>query len=138
MEDRPMNRLSSGLVIAAALAITATPGWAQSGAAPPPGAAMPPPSSTSAMPPTHRPMRHHATHAKTMRHGPTSTTDTTAQLNRAELARLQGGAPPPMPSAPPAPPAPQLQGGNSMGMPGPAAGGPGLTPYSTGLQPPPR
>jgi hypothetical protein len=27
-------------------------------------------------------------------------------------------------------------GGNSMGMPGPATGGPGLTPYSTGMQQP--
>ena len=27
-------------------------------------------------------------------------------------------------------------GGNSMGMPGPATGGPGLTPYSTGVQQP--
>jgi hypothetical protein len=28
-------------------------------------------------------------------------------------------------------------GGNSMGMPGPSPGGPGLTPYSTGAPPPP-
>lgn len=133
-----MNRLLSGVAVAAVLAIAA-PSWAQSSGAPAPGAAMPPPASTSsAMPPMSRPARHHAMHAGTMhhgRHGPASATDTTAQLNRAELARLQGGAPPPPAMAPP-PAAPPLQGGNSMGMPGPATGGPGLTPYSTGTQPP--
>ena len=133
-----MNRLSSGMLTAAALRSRRRPVGLRASAPAAPGAAMPPPASSSAMPPSHRPARHHAVHSKTMRHGPTSTTDTTAQLNRAELDRLQGaGGPPPMPSAPP-PPRSQLQGGNSMGMPGPAAGGPGLTPYSTGLQPPPR
>jgi hypothetical protein len=66
-------------------------------------------------------------------HGPKSRTDTTAQLNQAELARLQAGAPPMAPQM--APPPPPMQGGNSMGMPGPNAGGPGLTPYSTGAPP---
>jgi hypothetical protein len=35
-----------------------------------------------------------------------------------------------VPASRPAPP--PMQGGNSMGSPGPNAGGPGLTPYSTG------
>ena len=46
-----------------------------------------------------------------------------------ELARLQQGAPPMAPQMAPAPP--QMRGGNSMGMPGPNMGGPGLTPYSS-------
>jgi hypothetical protein len=66
-------------------------------------------------------------------HGPKSGTDTTAQLNQAELARLQAGAPPMAPQM--APPSPPMRGGNSMGTPGPNAGGPGLTPYSTGAPP---
>ena len=101
------------------------------------GGHIPPPSAsdtTSATPPTHRHARaHHATHGTahgTMAHGPRSVTDTAAQLNQAELARLQQGAPPMAPQM--APPPPQMQGGNSMGMPGPSMGGRGLTPYSSG------
>jgi hypothetical protein len=95
--------------------------------------------TTSATPPTHRHARpHHAPHGYMahghMAHGPKSLTDTTAQLNQAELARLQQGAPPTAPM--PAPPPPYSRsGGNSMGMPGPNAGGPGLTPYSGGGAP---
>jgi hypothetical protein len=93
-----------------------------------------PPGSTSAMPPTHHHAVHHARamHAfhKGMAHKAALTGDTTAQLNREELARLQAGAPPaPMP---PPPPMANPSGGNSMGMQGPNAGGPGLTPYSGG------
>lgn len=103
-------------------------GRATSGERIPPIMPAPPPSTsdtTSATPPTHRHARaHHATHG-TMAHGPKSVTDTAAQLNQAELARLQQGAPPM------APPPPQMQGGNSMGMPGSNMGGPGLTPYSS-------
>ena len=63
--------------------------------------------------------------------------DTTAQLNREELARIQTGGPPmPPPPAAPMPPANSPSGGNSMGMPGPNAGGPGLTPYSGGAPSP--
>ena len=90
-------------------------------------------SSTSATPPKHHHAHAHhvvSTHHMLHAHGPKSGTDTTAQLNQAELARLQQGAPPMAPS--PAPPPPPMQGGNSMGMPGPNMGGPGLTPYSTG------
>jgi hypothetical protein len=91
------------------------------------------PSSTSAMPPKHRHARAHhvvSTHQLLRAHGPNSLTDTTTQLNQAELARLQQGAPPMAPASRPAPP--PMQGGNSMGSPGPNAGGPGLTPYSSG------
>ena len=107
-------------------------GRATSGERIPPIMPTPPPSAsdtTSATPPTHRHARaHHATHG-TMAHGPKSVTDTASQLNQAELARLQQGAPPMAPQM--APPPPQMQGGNSMGMPGPNMGGPGLTPYSS-------
>jgi hypothetical protein len=71
-----------------------------------------------------------STHEMLHAHGPKSGTDTTAQLNQAEVARLQAGAPPIAPQM--APPPPPIQGGNSMGMPGPNMGGPGLTPYSSG------
>jgi hypothetical protein len=124
------------------------PGLTPYSSGPPPSARMPgpktsgsnyippPPSAsdtTSAMPPTHRHARHHvaSTHEVLHAHGPKSGTDTTAQLNHAELARLQQGAPPMPPSSAPTPP--PMQGGNSMGMPGPNMGGPGLTPYSTGF-----
>jgi len=93
------------------------------------------PSSISATPPKHRHAHAHhvaSTHGLLHAHGPKSGTDTTAQLNQAELARLQSGAPPMPPQMAPRPP---MQGGNSMGMPGPNAGGPGLTPYSSGAPP---
>jgi hypothetical protein len=77
----------------------------------------------------HGTMAHGTMAHGTMAHGPKSVTDTTAQLNQAELARLQQGAPPMAPQM--APPPPQRGGGNSMGMPGPNMGGPGLTPYSS-------
>jgi ABC-type nickel/cobalt efflux system permease component RcnA len=147
------KHLVGGVAVIAALAFSA-PVWAQpanpsggnavglpgpnpggpgltpySGGAPRPMAAPP----TSAMPPVHRHAHAHhvvSTHQMLHAHGPKSGTDTTAQLNQAELARLQQGAPPMPPQMAPPPPMP---GGNSMGMPGPNAGGPGLTPYSTGV-----
>jgi hypothetical protein len=94
------------------------------------------PASTSAMPPTHHAVHHaramHAFH-KGMAHKAALSGDTTAQLNREELARLQTGAPP----APPAPMPPpgsvdNPSGGNAVGTSGPNPGGPGLTPYSGG------
>jgi hypothetical protein len=102
----------------------------------PPGApAAASPASTSAMPPMHHAVRHakamHGFH-KGMAHKAALTGDTTAQLNREELARLQAGAPPSPPMAAPPPPMSNPSGGNSMGMPGPNAGGPGLSPYSGG------
>ena len=87
------------------------------------------PDTTSATPPAHHARAHHAAHGK-MAHGPKSLTDTTAQLNQAEFARLQQGAPPMAPQM--APPPPPSGGGNSLGLPGPNTGGPGLTPYSGG------
>jgi ABC-type nickel/cobalt efflux system permease component RcnA len=93
--------------------------------------------TSSAMPPKHHHARAHhvvSTHQMLHAHGPKSGTDTTAQLNQAELARLQAGAPP-MGAMPPPAPMPSPSGGNSMGMPGPNAGGPGLTPYSAGAPP---
>ncbi len=92
--------------------------------------------TTSATPPAHRHARvHHAMHGH-MAHGPgpKSATDTTAQLNQAELARLQAGAAPMAPQMAPqmAPPPSAMSGGNSLGLSGPNTGGPGLTPYSGG------
>jgi hypothetical protein len=156
--------LLSGIAVLAALAIAA-PAWAQraggnsyggnSMGVPGPnpggpntpgtinsgsfgGAPSPQPAPAAAMPPVHHAVRHaramHAFH-KGMAHKAALTGDTTAQLNREELARLQQGAPPSPPPAPSGampPPAPMANpsGGNSLGMQGPNAGGPGLTPYS--------
>jgi hypothetical protein len=78
-------------------------------AAPPPEATAPP-SSTSATQPMHHAVRHaramHA-HHKQMAAKAALSGDTTAQLNREELARIQSGNlnNPPAPPAPP-PPAP--------------------------------
>ena len=100
----------------------------------PPSAAAPPPAN-SAMPPMHRqvmhhpyhhPMYHHAMyHHRVIHHGPRAPGDTTAQLNQAELSRIQSGnvgAPPPVsePGAPMAPP--------SSRMPGPKTNGSGYIP----------
>ena len=111
----------NGVAVIAALALSA-PAWAQP-ANPSGGNAMglpgpnpggpgltpysggaPTGESTSAAPPKHA-RTHHATrahhvmstHALLHAHGPKSGTDTTAQLNQAELARLQQGAPPAAP-----------------------------------------
>ena len=92
---------------------------------------------TSATTPTHHAVsRASAMHAhhKAMVQKAALTGDTAAQLNREELARIQSGDPPaPSPYAPMSaalPPQPNPSGGNSMGMPGPNPGGPGLTPYT--------
>jgi hypothetical protein len=112
-----MKHLLNGVAIAAALAIAA-PVWAQSptGGNPmgmpgpsPGGPGLTPyssgqqaaPAATSAAPPMHRPMRH----AKPKRaKAPALSGDTTAELNRQELARVQAGnlSNPPVPAAPPA------------------------------------
>jgi hypothetical protein len=114
-----MNRkhLVNGIAIAAILAFAA-PVWAQTqynpatgqpgvGAAmPAPAPAAPAPAANSAMPPAHHAVRHakamHA-HHKAMAQKAALTGDTTAQLNREELARIQSGGPP---AAPPPPTAP--------------------------------
>jgi hypothetical protein len=98
----------------------------------PPSASAPPPPN-SAMPPTHRQamhhhyhhgMYHHAMRGRMIHHGPRNPEDTTAQLNRAELGRIQSGnvgAPPPT-SEPGAPMGP------SSRMPGPKTNGSGYIP----------
>ena len=153
------KHLLSGVAVIAALALSA-PVWAQpanpSGRMPAGGRATsgeripaimpetssPPPSAsntTSATPPKH----HHArasAHAKVASHHPSrfprvQGNNSANALNQAELSRLQtGGSMPPAPmgAMPPPAPVPSPSGGNSMGMPGPNTGGPGLTPYSAG------
>jgi hypothetical protein len=139
-----MKRLLNGVAIAAALAI-AGPVWAQSptggnsvgapgpnpggpGLTPYSGGAPPAPASTSAMPPMHHAMHHaHAMHAfhKSMAKKATLAGDTTAALNREELARIQGGNF----SNPPAAPTPESEGSPpSSRLPGPKASGGGNIP----------
>ena len=105
-----------------------------------PATSPPPPSAsdtTSATPPKYH-HAHHVTHAAAHYHKMAPLTGSTAnQLNQEELARLQTGSSMPPPAAPmgampPPAPMPYSSGGNSMGMPGPNMGGPGLTPYSGG------
>jgi hypothetical protein len=92
-------------------------------------------ASTSAMPPTHH-HAHHVTHAAAHHRKMARLTRTTAnQLNQEELARLHSGSSMPPPQGPMGampPPAwlPSRSGGNSMGLPGPNPGGPGLTLYN--------
>jgi hypothetical protein len=100
----------------------------------------PAPTATSATPPEHHAVRHARAmyaHHRRMAHKAALTGDTTAQLNREELARIQSGGPPapppPAAGAPPAPmaPGPNPSGGNAEGLPGPnPGGGGGLTPYT--------
>jgi hypothetical protein len=133
-----MKYLLNGVAVAAALAIAA-PAWAQN----PSGGSAPAPAANSAMPPAHHAVRHakamHAFH-KGMARKAALTGDTTAQLNREELARLQTGGPPtpPPPAAAEAPMPPPVNpsGGNALGTAGPNPGGPGLTPYTGGTLPP--
>ena len=103
------------------------------------GGYIPPTSSasetTSATPPMHH-HAHHATHAAAHHKMAPLTGSTANQLNQQELSRLQAGSsmPSPAPTGAMPPPSqmPSASGGNSMGMPGPNMGGPGLTPYSGG------
>jgi hypothetical protein len=94
-----MKNLLNSVAIAAVLAITG-PAWAQNPATPgAAGAGVPPasPPPTSATIPAHHAVRHaHAMHAhhKQMAHKAGLAGDTTAQLNREELARIQAGTPP--------------------------------------------
>jgi hypothetical protein len=135
------KHLLSGVAVIAALALSA-PAWAQSanpsggnalglpgpnpggpgltpysGGAPP--MAAPPASAT---PPAHRHAHAHhgvSTHQMLHAHGPKSGTDTTAQLNQAEFARLQSGNFTP----PPVPPGPEMAPPASSGMNRMPAGG---------------
>jgi hypothetical protein len=122
-----MKHLLNGVAVAAALAIAA-PAWAQNpsggnpmgmpgpntggpgltpysgGGAPPAPMPAPSPAANSAMPPMHHRVHHaHAMHAfhKGMSRKAAMNGDTTGQLNREELARIQSGNL----SNPPAPPA---------------------------------
>ena len=113
-----MKHLLNGVAIAAALTIAA-PAWAQAPMTPgapkaPAAAAAPAPAAGAPMKATkagkqrhHRMMRHAARHGKMKNAGD----QMTQQLNREELARIQGGMAPP--SAPPAPQA--LQGPKASG-----------------------
>ena len=107
------------------------------------GGHIPPPSAsdtTSATPPMH----HHArasAHGKVASHHPSrfprvQGNNSANALNQAELSRLQSGSSMPPPAAmgamPPPAAVPSPSGGNSLGLPGPNTGGPGLTPYSGG------
>ena len=133
------KHLLGGVAVIAALALSA-PAWAQpanpsggnavglpgrnpggpgltpySGGAPRPMA--PPP--TSATPPMHHHAHAHhvaSTHQMLHAHGPKSGTDTTAQLNQAELARLQAGdfSNPPAEPSNPLPPSPAPTSGGRM------------------------
>ena len=94
--------------------------------------------ATSATPPMHH-HAHHVTHAAAHHRMAPRTGSTANRLNQEELTRLQSGssmppaamgAMPPGAAMPYPPRQPPTQGGNSMGMPGPNMGGPGLTPYS--------
>ncbi len=110
-----MKHLLNGVAIAAVLAIAA-PVWAQApmtpltaGPNPSGGASAPPAAAAPAAAPMapahhaqmhhaqmhHRPMRHHWAHKGKMMGAGDAMTE---QLNREELARLQGG--PPMPTPP--------------------------------------
>jgi hypothetical protein len=115
-----------------------------------PETSSPPPSAsdtTSATPPKHH-HAHASAHGKVASHHPShfpkvQGNNSANALNQAELSRLQTGSSMPPPTTPmPSgatmtypPRQPPTQGGNSMGMPGPNMGGPGLTPYSAGAPP---
>jgi len=89
-----MKHLLNGVAIAAALAI-AVPAWAQApSSAGGPTAAAP----ASAAAPTASKQRHKRVHHRMAHHRGMGGGDMmTEQLNREELARLQGGAPPAIP-----------------------------------------
>jgi hypothetical protein len=139
-----MKRVWNGIAVAAVL-VMAVPAWAQNPSAgnpvgtlgPNPGGpgltpytgGVPAPAETSATPPVHHAVRHaramHHFH-KHMAAQAQLSGDTTAQLNREELARIQSGnlgnppAPPaPEPGAPPSP-GPGAPPMGNMPMPGPA------------------
>jgi len=115
-----MKHLLNGVAIAAALAIAA-PAWAQAPMTPKAAAPAAPKAAAPAAPAAGAPMAPMAgkqRHKRMMRHmmakrgGAMSTTD---QLNREELARIQGGAPMPPPGMAGQPN--QLQGIPGSGQP---------------------
>jgi hypothetical protein len=106
-----MKHLLNGVVIAAALAIVA-PAWAQAPMTPK-AAAPAAPAAAAPMAPMASPMRHKRGMKHMAKHG--GAMSTTDQLNREELARIQGGGAPP---APPAATGPYGQPNNTRGIPG--------------------
>jgi hypothetical protein len=88
-----MKHLLNGVVIAAALAIAA-PAWAQAPMTPK-AAAPAAPAAGAPMAPMASPMRHKRGMRHMAKHG--GAMSTTDQLNREELARIQGGGAAPMP-----------------------------------------
>jgi len=104
-----MKHLLNGVAIAAVLAIAA-PAWAQApmspgapaGAAPPAAAAAQPAAPKAAKQRHHRPVRH-AAKGKRGKVRTASGDSMTEQLNREELARIGGGAPPMGGAMPPGP-----------------------------------
>ena len=114
-----MKHLLSGVALAAALA-SAAPAWAQAPASPPAGASTAP----AQMAPTQRHKRMPAHHYMAKAPGNSMTN----QLNREELARIQGtGAMPP--------PAPMS---GVPGQPSPTAGIPGAGQPSASTHPTPQ
>ncbi|HEV2335713.1 MAG TPA: hypothetical protein VGS13_09475 [Stellaceae bacterium] len=90
-----MKHLLNGVAIAAALAIAA-PAWAQAPAAPAaPSAAAP--MAGAPMAPMAGKQRHKRMMRRHMTRRGAPAESTTDQLNREELARIQGAAPPPSP-----------------------------------------
>jgi hypothetical protein len=83
-----MKNLLTGVAIAAALAISA-PAWAQTNAPMKPAAAPAKPAATAAAPAAKKPMMAKRRHV--MHHRMASEDSSTEQLNRQELARIQGG-----------------------------------------------
>ena len=109
-----MKQLLNGVAITVAALAIAAPAWAQAPATPPAGASTAPAPTTQ----MHRPVRpHHWTKG--------SGDATTDQLNREELARIQGGAPMAPAPMPAVPGQPSLQKGEpGAGMPSPSYHGP--------------
>jgi hypothetical protein len=122
-----MKYLLTGIAVAAAFALAA-PVWAQGGGNPmgtpgpnPGGPGLTPYSTgnpSSATPPMHRQTRHH-TMSKRGSKGPALSGDTTAQLNREELARVQSGNLSNPPAPPPAQGVPAPRGAGRMPVGGP-------------------
>src|SRR6476660_4121016 len=97
-----MKHLLNGVAIAAALAIAA-PAWAQAPMTPgaprapgaaPPAAAAAAPEAPKASKQRHRPMRHAAKKGGKKGMRASAGNSMTEQLNREELARIQGGGMP--------------------------------------------
>ena len=112
-----MKHLLNGVAIAAALAIAA-PAWAQAPMTPtspskaaPKAAAPATPEAGAPMKPMASKQRHKRGSHRMARRGRGGAPSMTDQLNREELARIQGGGAPPMP--PPSSESPYGKGGQT-------------------------